>query len=162
MTAGKALAHRNEVTAEADTATGEIEASAVFDTCAERLFRALTTKEICDWWVRPGVFDTQEWSGDLSEGGRWTAAGTGGGQPYRLEGEFLAIDAPRKLAHTWRPVGAPGSAALVTYDLATLADGVELTLRHTGLLNPEVCEKTRAGWETSLVRLQEIIGAEKG
>ncbi|MCG8691961.1 MAG: SRPBCC domain-containing protein [Minwuiales bacterium] len=162
MTPERGTDHNGLVTARSNPETGEIDASAVFDTSAERLFRALTTEEICDWWVRPGVFDTREWSGDLREGGRWAAAGVGGGQAYRLEGEFVVIDKPRTLTQTWMAVGAPGDAALLAYDLTPDANGVRLTLRHTGLMNPEICEKTRAGWETSLTRLQEIIAAENG
>ncbi|WP_168193224.1 SRPBCC family protein [Rhodophyticola sp. CCM32] len=150
-----------KVTAITDPETGDVEASAVFDTTSERLFHALTTKEICNWWVRPGVFNTQEWTGDIREGGRWGAAGVGGGQPYQLEGEFLTIDKPRKLTLSWKPVGAPVEPATLICDLEPQVSGVCLTLRHTGLPNAEICEKTRAGWETSLVRLQEIIAAEK-
>lgn len=156
------LDNQSKVTATTDEKTGEIEASAVFDTTPERLFRALTTKEICNWWVRPGVFNTQEWSGDVREGGRWAAAGVGGGQPYQLEGEFVTVEEPHKLTHTWKPVGAPFEPAILTYELEPQSSGVELTLRHSGLPNAEVCEKTRAGWETSLIRLQEIVAAEKG
>lgn len=156
------LDHGNSVTATVNPKTGEIEASAVFDASPQRLFRALTTNEICTWWVRPGVFNTQEWRADVRKGGHWTAAGIGGGQPYQLEGEFVIIDEPRKLAQTWKPVGAPVDPAMLTYDLEPQVDGVRLTLRHTGLANADVREKTRAGWETSLVRLQEIIRAEKG
>ncbi|MCF3975068.1 SRPBCC domain-containing protein [Paracoccus sp. EGI L200073] len=116
---------------------------------------------MCNWWVRPGVFNTEEWTGDVREGGRWAAAGVGGGQPYQLEGEFLTVDEPCKLAHTWKPVGAPIEPATLSYNVEPQADGVRLTLCHSGLPNAEVCEKTRAGWETSLVRLQEIISAEK-
>ena len=29
------------------------------------MFRALCSREICDWWVHPGVFDTREWTGDV-------------------------------------------------------------------------------------------------
>ena len=119
MTATNSPVH-NTATAQANLETGEIEAFAVFYTSAERLFRALTTKEICNWWVRPGVFNTQEWSGDLREGGRWAAAGIGGGKPYQLDGEFVTVDAPYQLSHTWRSVGAPGGPSLVTYGLATL------------------------------------------
>lgn len=162
MTDEKVHGHTDKVTATTNPKTGDIEVSVTFDTSPERLFRALTTKEVCNWWVRPGVFNTQEWSGDVREGGRWAAAGIGGGQPYQLEGEFITIDVPRKLAHTWKPVGAPFEPAMLSYDLEPQADGTRLTLRHTCLPNAEVCEKTRAGWETSLVRLQEIISAEKG
>jgi hypothetical protein len=71
--------------ARADFARGEISASVLLPATPERVFRALTSAEICDWWVRPGVFDTREWRGDLRVGGRWEAAGVGGGQPYRLD-----------------------------------------------------------------------------
>ena len=162
MTGMKILNHLAKVTAVTNPETGEVEASASFCTSPERLFIALTTKEICSWWVRPGVFDTREWTGDVREGGHWAAAGVGGGQPYQLEGEFITIDQPHKLSHTWKPVGAPIEPALLTYDLDALADGVRLTLRHSGLPNAEVCERTRAGWETSLIRLREIISAENG
>lgn len=159
MTETASLNHK--ITATTDPATGDVEASAVFDTTPERLFRALSTKEVCNWWVRPGVFNTQEWTGDVRTGGRWAAAGVGGGQPYQLEGAFTVVDEPRKLAHTWKPVGAPIEPATLTYDIEQQADGVRLTLRHAGLPNEDVREKTRAGWETSLVRLREIVSAER-
>jgi uncharacterized protein YndB with AHSA1/START domain len=161
MTANKTFAHDVAAIAHADPETGEIEASAVFRTKPERLFRALTTEQICDWWVRPNVFDTREWTGDLRVGGQWQASGMGGGQPYKLEGTFVEIDAPRRLVHTWRAVGAPGGPATVIYDLAPHPLGVRLTLRHTGIMNPDVLEKTRAGWVTSFERLQEIVASEQ-
>ena len=156
------LDQRNAVTAKANLEQGDIEASAVFDGTPERLFRALSSKEVCSWWVRPGVFDTEEWSGDVRVGGRWAASGTGRGQPYQIEGEFTEVDEPRKLAQTWKPVGPPVDPAMLTYELEQETNGVRMTLRHTGLPNPEVCERTRAGWETSLRRLQEIVKAENG
>lgn len=162
MTALKQSDQNDKVIAIVNLETGEIEATSVFRVNPERLFLALTTPEICDWWVRPGVFNTQEWNGDLKKGGRWSASGIGGGQPYQLEGEFIEVVPPHKLSHTWRAVGSPGGTAFVTYHLTSHAYGVLLTLRHTGILNPEICEKTRAGWETSLSRLQEIIATEKG
>lgn len=159
MTETASLKHK--ITATTDPASGDVEASAVFDTTPERLFRALSTKEVCNWWVRPGVFNTQEWTGDVRTGGRWAAAGIGGGQPYQLEGTFTVVDEPSRLAHTWKPVGAPIEPATLTYDIEPQADGVRLTLRHAGLPNEDVREKTRAGWETSLVRLREIVSAER-
>lgn len=58
-------------------------------------------------------------------------------------------------------MGAPIEPATLTYDIEQQADGVRLTLRHAGLPNEDVREKTRAGWETSLVRLREIVSAER-
>ena len=58
----------------ADLAEGLILASVEVAAPPERVFRAVASKEITEWWVRPGVFDTREWSGDVRAGGRWRAA----------------------------------------------------------------------------------------
>jgi uncharacterized protein YndB with AHSA1/START domain len=123
----------------------------------ERVFRALTTAEICDWWVRPGVFDTRTWSGDISVGGRWETTGVGRMGPYRMIGEFVEIEAPRRLVHTWTVVGAPGGVSTVAYDIEATSQGASLTLRHAGLTVPPIREATAAGWETSLDRLAQLL-----
>jgi uncharacterized protein YndB with AHSA1/START domain len=124
----------------------------------ERVFRALTSKEVCDWWVRPGIFDTREWTGDVRPGGRWRATGLGkGGNPYALEGEFLEVDAPRKLVHTWHLVGTPSAPTVVSYMLEKTDRGTRLTFRHAGFGSPEASANTRTGWETSFARLVEIL-----
>jgi uncharacterized protein YndB with AHSA1/START domain len=126
----------------------------------ERVFRALASKEITKWWVRAGVFDTREWTGDVRVGGRWHASGIGRGNPYVLEGEFTAVEPPRKLVHTWKGNGA--SNATVIYHLEKIEGGTRVTVRHSGFDVPEVCMMTAAGWETSLDRLLEILSSEKG
>ena len=93
----------------ADPAEGLILASVEIAAPPERIFRALVSREICEWWVRPGVFDTTDWTGDAYVGGRWRASGTDSGRPYVIEGEFLEVDPPRKLVHTWQGIGAPGA-----------------------------------------------------
>jgi uncharacterized protein YndB with AHSA1/START domain len=81
----------------ADPANGHILAHVEIAASPERVFQALASKEVCDWWVRPGVFNTTEWSGDVRVGGRWRTAGKVRGQSYAIEGEYLEIDPPRKL-----------------------------------------------------------------
>jgi uncharacterized protein YndB with AHSA1/START domain len=49
----------------ADVAEGLVLASVEVAAAPERVFQALASKEITDWWVRPGVFDTREWTGDV-------------------------------------------------------------------------------------------------
>ncbi len=126
----------------------------------ERVFRALTSREITDWWVRPGVFDTREWTGEARVNGTWRASGMGGGKPYALEGEFLEVNPPRKLVHTWRGVGAPGQPTTVTYLLEKLDGGTRVTLRHAGFTSRETCINTCIGWETSFERLAKNLAAE--
>lgn len=121
------------------------------------MFRALTPPEITAWWVRPGVFDTREWIGDVRPGGRWAASGIARGQPYAIEGEFLEVDPSRTLVHTWHGVGSP-DADVVTYQLEASGAGTRFTLLHAGFVSRESCENTGVGWETSLARLVELLG----
>lgn len=144
----------------ADLAEGLVLATVEIAAPPERVFRALASNEITDWWVRPGVFDTREWTGELRVGGHWRASGAGKGGPYGLEGEFLEIDPPRRLVHTWQGVGAPAAPTTVTYVLEPLGGGTRMTLRHTGFTSREVCANTCIGWETSFERLEEILAPE--
>jgi uncharacterized protein YndB with AHSA1/START domain len=152
---------KEPVTTRADFARGEVTASVLLPATPERVFRAMTSAEICDWWVHPGVFDTREWKGDLRVGGHWESAGIGGGNPYRLGGEYLEIEAPVRLGHTWKMVGEPGEPSNVAYRLEPQGDGVRLTVDHASLMIEGICEATRAGWETSLTRLAEILAEER-
>jgi uncharacterized protein YndB with AHSA1/START domain len=140
----------------------ELQAHATIDIKAspERVFAALISSEVTKWWVRPGVFDTREWSGDARPGGTWRASGIGRGNPYALEGEFQVIDRPQRLVHTWHPAGVPQAVTTVTYDLERLSHGTRLTVTHEGFTSPEICEGTRIGWETSFARLAELLAAE--
>jgi uncharacterized protein YndB with AHSA1/START domain len=141
----------------ADLAEGCILASAEIGAPPSRVFEALASKAIIDWWVRPGVFDTREWTGDVRVGGAWRAAGIGGGRPYVLEGEFLEMDSPRRLVHSWRVGGAPGASTTVAYSLEPVDGGTRVTLRHSGFMKRETCANTAIGWETSLERLAELL-----
>jgi uncharacterized protein YndB with AHSA1/START domain len=153
---------KSRARAVAETIEGEIVATVDIAAPPERVFQALVSREIVDWWVNPGIFDTREWSGDVRVGGRWRATGIGRGKPYALEGEFLEIDPPRKLVHTWQGVGAPGAPSTVTYVLEPVDGGTRLTLRHAGIASPEMRGGTGVGWQTSFDRLAEILAAERG
>ena len=145
-----------------DSVQGAIVATVRLPAPPERVFRALVSDEITRWWVRPGVFDTREWAGDVRPGGTWRASGVFRDQPYGLEGEFLEVDTPRRLVQTWRPSGAPVSPTTVSYLLEPMDGGTSLTLRHTGFASAEKCEATAAGWRTSLDRLAELIASDHG
>lgn len=138
----------------ADTVDGLVLASVDLRAAPERVFGALTSAEIIDWWVRPGIFDTQTWAGDVRAGGTWRSTGIGGGQPYSLEGEFLEVAPASRLTHTWT---GPGGTSTVSYMLEPIDSGTRLTLKHEGLKVPAVCRNTGIGWETSFARLSEMM-----
>ncbi len=139
----------------ADLVDGNVVASVEIAAPPARVFQALTSRDIVDWWVRPGVFDTREWRGDVRVGGRWRTTGVARGQAYALEGEYLEVDPPRKLVHTWR--GGPGPVSTVTYLLEPIEGGTRITLRHAGIVVSDGGEGINAGWRTSFERLAEIL-----
>jgi len=141
----------------ADIAEGLVIATVEIPSPSERVFRALASKEIVDWWIRPGVFDTREWAGDVRVGGTWQSSGLGGGKPYVLEGKFVEVDEPRKLVHTWHLRGTPGAPTTVTYLVEQRRGVTRVTLRHAGFTSPDGCVNTAMGWETSFTRLAEIF-----
>lgn len=147
----------------ADVVSGEILASVEVPVTLERAFQAITTSEIAKWWIRPGVFETKEWSGDLRIGGKWKALGVGGGgtHPFALEGEFTIIEIPKKLAHTWKPVGAPIQPMSVTYQLEKSDFGTRITLRQSSIVSPDLCRNTAIGWETSFDKLFELLSTDQ-
>jgi uncharacterized protein YndB with AHSA1/START domain len=145
----------------ADVIDGLIVASVEIARAPERVFQALASPEIIEWWVNPGVFDTREWSGDVRVGGRWKASGIARGAPYTLEGEFLEVDPPRKLVQTWSRLGMPGEPSVLTYLLEPIAGGTRLTVRHAGIVVPEQQNNMSAGWRTSCDRLAEILPTQR-
>jgi uncharacterized protein YndB with AHSA1/START domain len=144
----------------ANVPAGQLSASVEIPATPEQVFRSLASNEITKWWVRPGVFDTREWSGDVRAGGKWRAAGMSRGQPYVQAGEFIEIDSPRRLVHTWEGAGKPEAPSTVTYNLERIEGGTRLTLRQGGFVSPEVCNAFAIGWETSFERLAEILSPE--
>jgi uncharacterized protein YndB with AHSA1/START domain len=146
----------------ADLVDGRIVASVELTAPPQRVFRALSSSEIIDWWVNPGVFDTREWTADVRVGGQWRASGVARGQPYALEGKFLEVDPPRKLVQTWHMAGAPGTPSTVTYLLEPIAGGTRLTVHHAGIAAPDQRSNIGAGWRTSFDRLAEILAVHPG
>ena len=138
--------------------SGTLVASVDLHAPPERVFRALTSDEITQWWVRPGVFDTREWRGDVRAAGTWSASGVGGGAPYTLEGEFLEVRPFEKLVHTWHLAGTPVPPTTDTYELEPSATGTRLKLTHAGFRSAQGCASTSAGWETSFEKLAQIFG----
>ena len=151
---------RGAARAVADLGEGNILASVEIAAPAGRAFQPLTSAEIASWWVKPDVFETREWTGDVRIGGRWRASGVRvDGTPWTLEGEFLEVDPPRRLVHTWQPPGAPGTPSVVTYLLEVIEGGTRLTLRHTGVMPADACMGACMGWESCLAHLAMRVGA---
>jgi uncharacterized protein YndB with AHSA1/START domain len=154
------LRGRGAARAVADLGAGSILATVEISVGPERVFQALASREIVDWWGKPGVFDAREWSGDVRVGGKWRASGIGReGVRWELEGEFLEVDPPRALSHTWSTPGSPAAPSVVTYLLEKIDGGTRVTLRHTGVAEHGACMAACMGWESCLTQLAARLGA---
>ncbi len=87
------------ITPDQDVVTAEIFIAAP----PERVFEAITDpKQPPQWWGQQGVYRVTDWKGDLRVGGKWSSTGMGAdGKGFTVEGEYLAIDPPRRLVYTW-------------------------------------------------------------
>jgi len=138
-----------------DLAEGQVVASVEIAASPERVFRALCSAEIVDWWVNPGVFDTREWTGDVRVGGQWRASGTSLRGPYTLQGKYVEVDPPRKLVHTWND--GVTAVSTVIYLVEPIPQGTRLTVRHTDIATPDERSRITAGWRTSLDQLAAFL-----
>ena len=87
------------VTPDHDTILAEIFIAAP----PERVYQAISDpNQLSRWWGEKGLYRITERSADLRPGGKWFCAGLGAdGTKFTVEGEYLEVDPPRKLVHTW-------------------------------------------------------------
>lgn len=105
------------------------------------------------WMGRAAVFD-------LRPGGRYEVEVLPGNT---ASGEFVEIDPPRRLVHTWgwEPGGkssvAPGSTT-VEFELVPSGEGTVLRFRHRDLPDAEATASHAHGWAHYLGRLAVAAG----
>lgn len=85
----------------ADGGGGIIIAVAEVAGSPERVFRALTTNEVEQWWALPGVYRQKDWKADLRVRGPWSVSvQLNDGSVVHANGEFCEIAEPNKLVMT--------------------------------------------------------------
>lgn len=136
----------------ADVTEGAILAAVEIAAPPERVFRAIASPEIAAWWGSPDTYRTTAWAGDVRVGGRFRSTGeSADGQAFAVEGEFLEVNAPNRLVHTWKPDWEEGAATTVTFRLEPTPIGTRLVLRHTGFgARTASCQSHGQGWERVL------------
>jgi uncharacterized protein YndB with AHSA1/START domain len=108
------------------------------------------------------------WMGKQS----WSEPHVGGA--YRVEvipghiasGEYLEVDAPRRLVHTWGWEGenavSPGSTR-IEYELTPEGEGTRLRFVHSGLPTEESKASHTHGWDHYFERLETVAaGGDAG
>jgi len=136
----------------ADLTEGTIVATVEIEAPPERVFRALTTDEIKQWWGSPELYRVTAWTGDPRAGGQWRSVGLGAdGAEFSVEGEFVEVVPPRKLVQTWKAPWDGNNVTRITMRLEPIAGGTRLTLWHSGFSGrPESCGNHTRGWERVL------------
>lgn len=113
----------------------------------ERVFRALTTDEVSQWWGQPELYQTTKHTMELRPGGAWRSEGVSAeGDAFHVSGEVIEVDPPHRLVFTWKSSWDEG-ATTVSYRLDATATGTRVTVRHTGFANPASCGDHADGWE---------------
>jgi uncharacterized protein YndB with AHSA1/START domain len=129
---------------------------------ADQVFAALTDPTCrMQWWGAEGRFKTTQMESDLRVGGRWMMAGSGmGGKPFRISGEYRAVECPRLLVFTWLPDFYPDAeVSLVRFDLEE-SDGItRVRLTHSELTSRDA--RVHRGWPDILVWLRDYVEARR-
>lgn len=147
------------ITPDQDTVTAEIHVAAP----PERVFQAITDpRQVGQWWGDASQYRATNWQSDLRPGGKWRTDGKGAdGKPFYVAGEYLEVDPPHLLVHTWIPSYREGLITTVRWELKPEGAGTRVFLRHSGFAkHPEAGQDHGRGWVRVLGWMQAFV--EKG
>jgi uncharacterized protein YndB with AHSA1/START domain len=142
----------------------------------ERVFQALTDpSQMPRWWGQQGMYRVTKFEVDLRPGGKWSSVGVGAdGTSFRVDGEYVEVDPPRLLVHTWTPSFSEHAQTLVRWELESrpvhglqtsgpnrMGTGTLVRMQHTGFANNRKAAEDHAqGWQRVLAWMQAFV--EKG
>lgn len=138
-----------------------------------RVFEAITDpRQTAQWWGQKGMYSLTATSADVRVGGKWRSAGTSpDGKPFHVEGEYVEIDPPRLLVHTWNPSYQKLPSTLVRWELEPrdmhglqhsgpnrVGTGTVVRIRHSGFAgNLEAAKGHGEGWKRVLGWMQAFV-----
>jgi uncharacterized protein YndB with AHSA1/START domain len=139
----------------------------------ERVFQAITDPhQATQWWGQQGVYRITEWKGEVRPGGKWSSAGAGAdGSKFRVDGEYLEVDPPRLLVHTWVASYRGDLKTVVCWELESrpihglqhagprkVGTGTMLRVRQEGFAGAEKAALEHAqGWKRVLGWMQAFV-----
>ena len=131
-----------------------------FQAPREKVFRAWTDAgELARWFHVSGEYSTLVPELDLRVGGNYRVEMRHkGGNVHKLFGTYREIQAPEKIAFTWRWENDPNnSESLVTIEFRDLGAATEILLSHELLPNSEERGKHEQGWNGCLEQLAAYL-----
>ncbi len=139
----------------------------------ERVFQAITDpKQPPRWWGQKGMYRTTEWHADLRPGGKWSSVGVSAdGSSFRVEGEYLEIEPPRRLVYTWIASWTGALKTTVRWELEPrdvhglqhrgpqrVGTGTLVKIRHEGFAGaPKAAADHAEGWKRVLGWMQAFV-----
>jgi uncharacterized protein YndB with AHSA1/START domain len=160
------------ITPNQDTVVSEIFIAAP----PERVFQALTDPtQTSQWWGQSGMYRITERKADFRKGGKYSSVGVGAdGKSFSVEGEYLEIDPPRLLVHTWVSSWCGALKTVVRWELEPqtvhglqhrgpqkVGTGTLVRVRHEGFgSDAKAAADHVQGWTRVLGWLQSFV--EKG
>jgi uncharacterized protein YndB with AHSA1/START domain len=158
-----------QVTPDQDAVIAEIFVAAP----PERVFQAITDPaQTSQWWGQKGMYRVTGGQADVRPGGRWFTAGVGeDGTSFRVEGEYLQIEPPRLLVHTWEPSYSDLKRTVVRWELEPQSvhglqsagpqrtgTGTMVKIRHSGFAgNVKEATGHGEGWRRVLGWMQAFV-----
>jgi len=138
-----------------------------------RVFEAITDpNQTPKWWGQQGMYRITEWKGDLRPGGKWSSVGVSDdGTSFVVEGEYLEVDPPRLLVHTWIASWSGSLKTVVRWELEPTdvhglhpggprraGTGTLVKIRHEGFAGaPAAAAGHAEGWKRVLGWLEGFL-----
>jgi uncharacterized protein YndB with AHSA1/START domain len=84
-----------------------------------RVFQAISDpSQLPRWWGHASLYQVTKSTMDVRPGGKWRSEGVGAdGKTFHVEGEYLEVDPPRLLVHTWIGSYDGGKKTVVRWEL---------------------------------------------
>jgi uncharacterized protein YndB with AHSA1/START domain len=139
----------------------------------ERVFQAISDPaQLSQWWGERGLYRITDRASDVRVGGKWWSDGVGAdGTKFRVEGEYLEVDPPRRLVQTWTSSYMGPLHTTIYWDLEPrpvhglhpsgpkkAGTGTLVKLRHEGFATaPQQAVSHGEGWKRVFGWLQAYV-----
>jgi uncharacterized protein YndB with AHSA1/START domain len=148
------------ITSTDDAVIADVEIAAA----PESVFAAITDPEqVVQWWGDDATYRVRKWEADLRVGGKYRSQGAGkDGQTFEVSGEYLEVNPPRVLAHTW-VASYGGQPSVVRWELKPAGTGTRLRVTHSGFRgDPQSKTMYSNGWPGVLTWLAAYAQRKQG